>query len=100
MFYAAARTLASGRKAGWWSALGFHVAGLGHGAAAAIGASTLLVVVPALFTAMKLVGAAYLIWLGIKYLRGARPSLSAPCKPESFMRAGGLWSADVRDVGA
>jgi len=81
MFYAAAQTLASGRKAGWWSALGFHIAGLGHIAAAAFGVSTLLAVVPTLFTAMKLVGAAYLIWLGIKYLRGARLLVSAPRKP-------------------
>ena len=72
MFYAAAQTLASGRKAGWWSAVGFHIAGIGHTAAAAFGVSTLLAVVPTLFTVMKLVGAAYLVWLGIKFLRGAR----------------------------
>jgi len=81
MLYAAAQTLASGRQAGWWSALGFHIAGLGHVAAAAVGVSTLLAVVPTLFTVMKLVGAAYLIWLGIKYLRGARSSVAAPRKP-------------------
>jgi threonine/homoserine/homoserine lactone efflux protein len=81
MFYAAAQTLASGRKAGWWSALGFHIAGFGHVAAAAFGVSALLAAVPALFTVMKLVGAAYLIWLGVKYLRGARPLLSAPREP-------------------
>jgi threonine/homoserine/homoserine lactone efflux protein len=80
MFYAAAQTLASGRKAGWWSALGFHIAGLGHVAAAAFGVSTLLAVVPTLFPTMKLVGAAYLIWLGIKYLRGARSLVSSPPK--------------------
>ncbi|MGF1628378.1 MAG: LysE family translocator [Kiloniellaceae bacterium] len=81
MFYAAARTLASGRKAGWWSALGFHIAGLGHVAAAAFGVSTLLAVMPSLFTTMKLVGATYLIWLGIKYLRGTRRLVSTPHKP-------------------
>ena len=80
MFYAAAQTLASGRKAGWWSALGFHVAGLGQVAAAAFGVSALLAAVPALFAAMKLVGAACLIWLGIRYLRGARLPVS-PRKP-------------------
>jgi threonine/homoserine/homoserine lactone efflux protein len=81
MFYAAAQTLASGRRAGWWSALGFHIAGLGHVIAAAFGVSTLLAVVPTLFTVMKLVGAAYLIWLGIKYLIAARLLGSAPRKP-------------------
>jgi threonine/homoserine/homoserine lactone efflux protein len=80
MFYAAAQTLASGRRAGWWSALGFHIAGLGHAAAAASGVS-LLAVVPTLFTVMKLVGAAYLIWLGIKYLGSVRLLASAPRTP-------------------
>lgn len=79
MFYTAAQTLAAGRAAGWWSALGFHVAGFGHIAAAAFGASALLAVMPALFTAMKLAGAAYLIWLGIRYLR----SLPAPARAAS-----------------
>ena len=78
MLYAAAQTLAAGRGAGWWSALGFHIAGLGHVAAAAFGVSTLLALVPALFTVMKLLGAACLIWLGIKYLRGPRLPVSAP----------------------
>lgn len=83
MLYAAAQTLASGRKAGWCSALGFHVAGLGHIAAAAFGVSALLAVVPPLFTAMKLVGAAYLIWLGIRYLREPRSIGSTPRKPSA-----------------
>lgn len=78
MLYAAAQTLASGRQAGWLSALGFHIAGLGHVAAAAFGVSALLAVVPPLFIVMKLAGAAYLIWLGIRYLRGAPVLPSAP----------------------
>lgn len=77
MFYAAAQTLASGRKAGWWSALGFHIAGLGHVAAAAFGVSALLAIVPALFIMMKLAGAACLIWLGIRYIRRARAIATA-----------------------
>jgi threonine/homoserine/homoserine lactone efflux protein len=77
MLYAAAQTLSLGRRAGWWSALGFHIAGLGHVAAAALGVSTLLAVVPALFTVMKLAGAAYLIWMGVKYLRSPRLFVSA-----------------------
>lgn len=76
MLYAAAQTLSLGRRAGWWSALGFHIAGLGHIAAAAFGVSTLLAVVPALFTAMKFAGAAYLIWMGIRYLLNPRPVLA------------------------
>src|SRR5687768_3968029 len=77
MLYAAAQTLSLGRRAGWWSAVGFHIAGLGQVAVAALGVSTLLAVVPALFIAMKFAGAAYLIWMGVKYLRGPRLSVSA-----------------------
>jgi threonine/homoserine/homoserine lactone efflux protein len=81
MLYAAAQTLAGGRRAGWWSAAGFHIAGLGHSAAAAFGVATLLALVPALFTAMKLLGAACLIWLGLRHLRGAGSALPSPRRP-------------------
>jgi threonine/homoserine/homoserine lactone efflux protein len=72
MFYAAAQTLASGRRAGWYSALGFHLAAFGHIAAAAFGVSLLLEVMPTLFMVMKALGAGYLIWLGVRHLL-ARP---------------------------
>ena len=77
MLYAAAQTMASGRRSGWYAALGFHLAGLGHIAAAAFGVSILLQVIPTLFALMKLVGAGYLIWLGIRYLLRPAP-LHAP----------------------
>lgn len=73
MLYATAQTLALGRRAGWHAAIGFHIAGLCHVAAAAFGLSVLLTVVPGLFTAMKLIGATYLIWLGVAYLRRPKP---------------------------
>jgi threonine/homoserine/homoserine lactone efflux protein len=73
MLYAAAQTMAAGRRSGWYAALGFHLAGLGHIAAAALGVSILLQVVPALFVGMKLVGAGYLIWLGVRYLTSPKP---------------------------
>jgi threonine/homoserine/homoserine lactone efflux protein len=73
MFYTAAQTMASGRRAGWYSAIGFHLAGFGHIAAAAFGVSILLQMIPMLFIVMQAVGAAYLIWLGVKYLMGRAP---------------------------
>lgn len=76
MFYAAAQTMALGRRAGWWSALGFHVAGLGHIGAAAVGASALLHTMPRLFLVMQILGAAYLIWMGIGYLRARTDRLT------------------------
>lgn len=73
MFYAVAQTMASGRRAGWHAAIGFHLVGLGHIAAAAFGVTMLLQMIPALFVVMKAVGATYLIWLGSRYLMGQVP---------------------------
>jgi threonine/homoserine/homoserine lactone efflux protein len=65
--------MASGRRSGWYAAVGFHLAGLGHIAAAAFGVSILLQMIPTLFVVMKMVGAGYLIWLGTKYLMRRTP---------------------------
>ncbi|MEM6422594.1 MAG: LysE family translocator [Pseudomonadota bacterium] len=78
MLYAVAQTVAGGRQAGWWSALGLHLAGLGHVAAAAFGVSVLVSVIPALFTVMKLAGAVYLIGMGIAYLTAGPESVGGP----------------------
>ena len=68
MVYAAAQTIASGRRSGWYAAAGFHLVGLGHITAAAFGVSMILQVTPMLFLVMKMAGATYLIWVGISYL--------------------------------
>ncbi len=73
MFYAAAQTVAKGRRAGWLSAIGFHMAGYVHIAAAAFGLAILLETVPVLYTVVKLAGAAYLIWMGIGLLMAGKP---------------------------
>ena len=64
MLYAAAQTIARGRQAGWLAALGIHVGGYVHVLAAALGLAVLFEAVPALYAAVKLAGAAYLVWLG------------------------------------
>ena len=64
--YAAAQTIARGRRAGWFAALGIHLGGYVHVIAAAFGLAFLFQAVPALYLALKLAGAAYLIWLGIR----------------------------------
>lgn len=72
MLYAAAQTLARGRWSGLMAALGIHVGGYVHVVAAAAGLSAIFHAVPAIYLAVKLAGAAYLIWLGIAMFR-ARP---------------------------
>jgi len=64
MLYAAARTLAGGRRAGLMAALGVHVGGYAHVLAAAAGLSVLFHAVPLIYMAVKLAGAAYLILMG------------------------------------
>lgn len=76
MFYAAAQTMARGRHAGWLSALGLHISGYAHISAAALGLTVLLETVPVLYAVVKLAGAAYLIWLGIKSFRASEPSVN------------------------
>ncbi len=75
MFYAAAQTMARGRQAGWLSALGLHLSGYVHISAAAFGLAMLLETVPILYATLKLAGAAYLIWLGIKFFTASEPSM-------------------------
>jgi threonine/homoserine/homoserine lactone efflux protein len=64
--YAAAQTIARGQRAGWFAALGIHIGGYVHVLAAAFGLAILFKAVPILYVALKLGGAAYLIWLGYK----------------------------------
>ena len=66
------RTLAGGRRAGALTAVGLNVGTLFHSAAAAVGLSALLATSAVAFAAVKYVGAAYLILLGLRTLR-ARP---------------------------
>ncbi len=69
MLYAAAQTLARGRGPGLLASLGIHLGGYVHVIAAAAGLSVLFHAVPPLYMAVKLAGAAYLVWLGVALLR-------------------------------
>jgi len=71
MFYVAARTLAAGRREGIASTLGTGLGGLVHVIAGAVGVSALVMASAEAFTLLKLAGAAYLIWLGVKTFRSA-----------------------------
>lgn len=72
MFYMSVQTMVRGKKAGWLSAIGFHLAGYVHIAAAAFGVTILLQAQPVLFVALKFAGAAYLIWMGVKMISDSR----------------------------
>jgi|SRR5215469_5654574 len=69
VFYILGRSIGQGRSAGLISALGIGVGTLVHVAAAVVGLSALLVSSAAVFGAVKYLGAAYLIYLGVQKLR-------------------------------
>ncbi len=81
VLYVTSRTIGLGRSAGLVSALGIGVGTLVHVAAAAVGLSALLMSSAAAFSAVKYLGAAYLIYLGVQKLRREEyldPSQEAP----------------------
>jgi len=75
MIYCVSRTLVQGRRAGFISLGGVMLAFLVHLLAAALGLTALLLAVPLAFDAIRLAGAAYLLWLAWQALR---PGGSAP----------------------
>lgn len=89
MLYAAAQTMARGRWSGLTAALGIHLGGYVHVFAAAVGLSVLFHAVPVLYMAVKLVGALYLIWLGVSLFRAnAQGDVVLPgIQPKSARRA-------------
>jgi threonine/homoserine/homoserine lactone efflux protein len=66
--YVIARSVQRGRMAGFVSSLGIQAGSLFHIAAAAFGVSALLLSSSLAFNAVKYVGAAYLIYLGVRTL--------------------------------
>lgn len=82
ILYMTAQTLAHGRKAGFLAALGIHIGCYVHVAAAALGLAALLNHAPVVYTAIKLAGAVYLVWLGAGMLLGVAKHGAAAEKAE------------------
>jgi threonine/homoserine/homoserine lactone efflux protein len=77
LFYVAARSLAGGRAEGVASSLGTGLGGTVHVLAGSLGVSAVVLASAELFTALKLAGAAYLVWVGFRTLQAARRDASA-----------------------
>jgi threonine/homoserine/homoserine lactone efflux protein len=94
--------LVGGRAVGLLTMVG-GVLGLAvHAAAAAFGLSALLLASATAFTALKIVGAAYLLWLAVQMLRSAarpprdpagEPAGTTPRRRGAFLRQGFLSNA-------
>ena len=70
VLYIVAQSVEHGRRAGLTAVGGIHVGSLVHVAAATVGLSALLVSSAVAFSAVKFVGAIYLIYLGVQRLLG------------------------------
>jgi threonine/homoserine/homoserine lactone efflux protein len=68
VLYIVTRSVDQGRAAGLVSVAGIHVGSLLHVAAAALGLSALLVSSAMAYNTVRWLGAAYLIWLGLRRL--------------------------------
>jgi threonine/homoserine/homoserine lactone efflux protein len=78
VLYIVARSLAQGSAAGLVSVVGIQLGTIVHTGAAAIGLSALIVASAAAFAIVKYLGAAYLIWLGIRTLSAREAGPEAP----------------------
>ena len=72
--YVVARTVAGGRQEGLASCLGTGLGGMLHVLAAALGLSVLLAQSALAFSIIKYVGAAYLVYLGVRMLMQKTPA--------------------------
>src|ERR1700693_1710808 len=99
MLYMLARCIAQGRRAGALAALGFNLGGYVHLTAAVLGLSAVLGASAVAFSVVRWLGAAYLVYLGIKALRSRAGPLIASAKGLAAGRDRTiLWQAFVSDV--
>jgi threonine/homoserine/homoserine lactone efflux protein len=87
VLYIVTRSVDQGRAAGLASVGGIHVGTLVHVAAAALGLSALLVSSATAYNAVRWLGAAYLVWLGVRRLL-ARDESSGSAKNPHTSRLG------------
>jgi threonine/homoserine/homoserine lactone efflux protein len=77
VIYVVTRTLSRGRQAGLASVGGIALGNLANATAASLGLAALLAASATAFAAMKLAGAAYLVFLGVKSLK-PKPVVEVP----------------------
>ncbi|WP_426958807.1 LysE family translocator [Muricoccus radiodurans] len=71
MMFVLGQTLAGGARRGWAATIGLWCGVMVHILGATLGVAAIIAAEPALFTALRLVGGLYLVWLGIGAIRAA-----------------------------
>ncbi len=98
MLYVMTRSLAQGRFAGVCSAVGVCLGILVHTALAALGVGAILHASEALFLALKLAGAAYLVYLGLKLLLMREAGRDLHSGASRLTPAGLVWQGMLSNV--
>lgn len=91
MAYIMGRSAQLGARAGAVAALGISSGCFVHIAAAALGLSAILATSAEAFFILKLVGAAYLVWVGISLLRHAGESAARAVNGKAAISLGGIF---------
>jgi RhtB (resistance to homoserine/threonine) family protein len=101
VLYIVTNSLRSGARAGVIAGLGITAGCFVHVFAAALGVSALMAASATAFTVLKWLGAAYLLWLGVKLLVAKAPQAAADlgalarAQPATSLRTifmGGFWT--------
>ncbi len=98
--YIVGRSVAQGRSAGLVSALGISAGCCVHALACAFGLTALLAASAPAFTVIKLVGACYLVYLGVRLIfakqtpsdEAARPAAAVQPRPLRQLFLSGFWT--------
>jgi threonine/homoserine/homoserine lactone efflux protein len=98
MLYVMSRALAQGRLAGLYSAVGVIIGILVHTCLAALGVGAILAASEGLFLALKLLGAAYLVYLGVKLLLTREAALATQGGGQRFSPASLVWQGILSNV--
>ncbi|MCW5658492.1 MAG: LysE family translocator [Burkholderiaceae bacterium] len=94
MILVMSRSVTHGTRAGLATAAGVSIGLVGHTVLATLGLGVLLRTSEWLFTGIKLLGAAYLLYLGVQLLRARSAQLAADASPaRSHLRLFGMGAA-------
>jgi threonine/homoserine/homoserine lactone efflux protein len=86
VLYIVTRSISQGRAAGIASVLGINLAALTYTVAAALGLTAILLTSAVAFNMVKYIGAAYLIYMGIRQLLSKSHLETVEVKPDSLSR--------------
>ena len=99
MVYMLARTVVQGRKAGMIAAFGINAGAYVHVVASIIGLTAILASSSIAFTVIKLVGACYLVWIGVQAIISQSGTLNIDDKETKNLNGKTIfWQGFLSDV--